>query len=551
MGNGSLGVAGRPGEWFSFEPKAALSYVEIRLLAETSDAAAFSSTIAPDIFDGHGDRVPTLVPPTLHSRRDGSMLRWNISAAGSAPFFVRATANAQHSVAVASPLPYRAELVATETSANWSAAQSLEIAAGEAVAVRLPFAFEFYGVAYERMWVSAAGLISFEEQHSGSFADAGSSHTAVLVCGAEFQLDKSEAAVTMMQADNELQVRWRGALFNSSELSDVSLSLYRDGSLWIEWTTLHLSRAGSLESGLAAWSLSDLPQNSSSLHDGAQVVISSDPSGTTGTLDFLGSKTAGVGHWQASARLIPIDVSRYFSPSAILRRYSENGSLASAPSPYSGALSSDIMGMGIAQLFAATLTGCQARCSEDVACQAVQFTPDESDYIGGFNCFLHDNQEDSHSQWQSWETYKKRPEFAQHASTLCDEHICAGQHRRQQNSSNITTTSHVFIAVSNEAGCTYEAARARCKAQGYTDLASIHSTDEMKMAEAVCGHLSYNSNRSVPCFIGLHTNKNEQWEWSDSSSTGWITEQWLDGSGSWGGLGQHGSNSTFGNGTPA
>ena len=67
-GNGSLGIAGKPGEWFSFEAPGGL--IELRLLAEgETDEATFSSSIAPDIFDGRGDLVPVLAPPTLQAKR--------------------------------------------------------------------------------------------------------------------------------------------------------------------------------------------------------------------------------------------------------------------------------------------------------------------------------------------------------------------------------------------------------------------------------------------------------------------------------------------------
>eukprot|EP01051_Picozoa_sp_SAG22_P033690 SAG22_NODE_14883_length_362_cov_1.163498_2_plen_77_part_01 len=72
-GNGSLGVAGRAGEWYSFVSAAANTVHEVRLLAEGDvDGAVFLSSIAPDILDGYGDRVPTSVPPTVYFRPGAS-----------------------------------------------------------------------------------------------------------------------------------------------------------------------------------------------------------------------------------------------------------------------------------------------------------------------------------------------------------------------------------------------------------------------------------------------------------------------------------------------
>ena len=302
-GNSSLGVAGRSGEWFSFRPTAANAFVEVRLLVEGQAEGLILSSIAPDIFDGHGDRVPTPVPPTLHSRRDGSMLRWNTSTAGTGPFFVRGVVTARHSVVVASPQPYQVVLEEVR-SPDWSAAAPLSVA-DAAVGVRLPFPFKFFGVEHGQIWVGASGYISFEEQRSGSFADVGSAHSAIIACGGQFELDG--AAVTMMQSETELQVRWRGSLFESTEVSDVSLSLYRDGSMSIGWAAIHLS-GGSLEFGLSAWLLSD-PERNMSLTEGAQISDESESGSTLAGAIMLSGPAA-------AAKVVPMDASRYKTLSA-------------------------------------------------------------------------------------------------------------------------------------------------------------------------------------------------------------------------------------------
>ena len=98
--NGSLGVAGRPGEWYSFLPGAASAYHEVRLLSEgalISDSRT-TFTIDTDIFDSNAERVTTPVSPTLHHRPDGIMLRWNVTAAAAAAgrFYLRASASVLH-----------------------------------------------------------------------------------------------------------------------------------------------------------------------------------------------------------------------------------------------------------------------------------------------------------------------------------------------------------------------------------------------------------------------------------------------------------------------
>eukprot|EP01051_Picozoa_sp_SAG22_P006919 SAG22_NODE_469_length_10143_cov_5.595181_1_plen_329_part_10 len=102
-----------------------------------------------------------------------------------------------------------------------------------------------------------------------------------------------------------------------------------------------------------------------------------------------------------------------------------------------------------------------------------------------------------------------------------------------------STRGGFFVAISDKTERTFEQAREYCVAQGYSDLASIHSADDMHAAADVCAHLSNSSNWSAPCFIGLHANGDSRWEWSDGSSTDWVAEQSVEGSGTWVGLHQH------------
>eukprot|EP01051_Picozoa_sp_SAG22_P001952 SAG22_NODE_82_length_21749_cov_10.719769_9_plen_1119_part_00 len=675
--NGSLGVAGRPGEWYSFAPDAANAVYEVRLLAESNvGGSAFSSSIVPDILDGYGDRVPTSVPPTVYFRPGASVLRWNTSNAGPGPFFVRATASARHSVAVAAPVPYRVDsmpyrvdsMVAGDQGTwNGSAAVRLSIDVGEAVRVSMPFAFTFYGVEYSQMWVSSSGYISFEEQDSGGFANVGSIYSAMVACGGEFKpSSEDDAAVTVEQSETELQIRWRGALFNSSELSDVSLLLRRNGSLSIEWAAVHLSSGGSLETGLAAWPLSDDLLQNSSLEISAQIIIESG-NGNTGSL-ALGADT--------SALILPMGSSRYFrfrtlasdrcdrylfsgdakEATGILRgvvsgavltadrfgapssAYSFNAAILSkitVPSPF---VSGD-SDFTIAMWLQPTIVGdaswhgfvgyCEGNCrvsrspsmfvnsnSADPPwspagqghalhwdtrttqhgdgtrhagivprwfaageyvhtvwaataglCNSfykngeLMAAPDAAPYIDLFDAYNIGSVADSQLAFDGVidevafynyamtatavsDVYGGGSDGLRSDGVYCDASICVG--KRQSGDATNTSGAGFFVAISVQAGpFMFNGGRTFCQAQGFTDLASIHSVDEMKMAEEVCGHLG-----NTTCFTGLHANES-RWEWSDGSSTGWITEQLVDGSGLWGGLGQQEPNSTFGDGTPA
>ena len=648
-GNSSLGVAGRPGEWFSFRPTVANAFLEVRLLAEGQAEGEISSSIAPDIFDGHGDRVPTLVAPTLYSRRDGSMLRWNTSTAGTGPFFVRVVVTARHSVVVASPQPY--EVVLKEVrSSDWSTAAPLSASHGAAVAVRLPFAFKFFGVEQQHIWVSKSGYISFEEQRRGTFADVGSIHSAVVACGGHFELARDGAAVTMMQSATELQVRWRGALFNSSELSDVVLSLNRDGSVSIGWAAVHLSSGGSSENGLVAW----LSLNATVVGNGSE----------TFETVLLGA--------DASAHTISIDATRYFATSATLRPYSVNTSADQQPAftvedtawTYVGCFRDneggrDMIGAGpdyrwlrtssvvhfiddvdgsasacesgrpvipdratnivtgkpTAQSSSAygstdgrravdgntdgnfqgngntalgscthTLSGVDPEwwqvdlgdtyavwdfqlyhrtdCCQDRLVGANIIVSRSTNYNTGITChtsiggiadrlevgscngavgnFITVSQQSNHphgdnavaicefiAQGVTSNYDVPRPEIH------CNADTCVGSRRRSN-----STSSGFFVAITDEAGRTFSQARAFCKAHGFTDLASVHSSDEMRMAEGVCEHLGNTINWSIPCFIGLSTSVSSRWEWSDGTPTDWEMLDQLEGFGSWVGIGR-------------
>jgi hypothetical protein len=300
----SLGVAGGAIEWFKFSPITGNRLYEVRLIAKAAaedDAGVSAATLASDIFDEYGERVLTSAPPELHARRNAVMLRWSTSEAGPGPFYVRATATARHSIAVAAPMPYELTVGDGQRSTGLgTTSEVLPIESGETAVVLLPFRFNYYGISYDRVWASTAGWVSFEQQSSGTFADVGIVHSAVVVCGASFE---AGATVTVAESDTELTIRWQGSMFSSeSERSDVSVTLQINNSLVIEWNEIDLPPQGSLASNLAIWLLSGSGR-SEPLGDITQI---SDKSGhgTAATVAL------GVG---ASVRVAPIGASRYFN----------------------------------------------------------------------------------------------------------------------------------------------------------------------------------------------------------------------------------------------
>ena len=119
--------------------------------------------------------------------------------------------------------------------------------------VDLAFSFPFYGVAYSQLFVSAtAGYVTFEEPRSSHGFGVVVPRSAVVVCYGVFDLDSDKAAVKMAQSDSEHIIRWHAPLFHSNRASDVSLVLWKNGSLRIRWDQVSLE-GGSLGNGLAKW----------------------------------------------------------------------------------------------------------------------------------------------------------------------------------------------------------------------------------------------------------------------------------------------------------
>ena len=289
---------------------------EVRLLLDgaTAEGAAFS--ISPDIFDGSGDRAPTSTPPTLHSRPDGAMLRWNTTS-GTGPFFVRAAASVRYSMAVAMPTGYTVEMLGPTAELDGSIGPirpirpiSMPVDNNNNLLdwqpVDLQFDFLFDGLSYSRVWVSGAGgFVSFE---APSAADAGGPlHSAVVACGGAFDVAHSGAAVTVMADPDQLQVRWNAPLFRSRRLSDVTLGLSSDGAVIVNWTKIEL-RGGSLQHGLVAW-LADM---------------SFAPNQTIA--DASGNRMHGTILTRPDGVAQPtwMDFTRYFSPAAEVVRYPPN-----------------------------------------------------------------------------------------------------------------------------------------------------------------------------------------------------------------------------------
>lgn len=249
-GNGSLAVAGRAGEWYSFE--AASSYHEFRLTAE-GDPAAQTFSISTDMFDGEGERV--FGSPTLIETSFGAMLGFNSSGRG--PFFIRAFSSGTHTVEiVAPPLAYTVEEMQAVPSP--ATEQATVISARAIMEVSLPFSFSFFGLTYDRAWLSSSGYLTFEEPPSAhSFARP---RTALVFCDGSFALEEAGAVVTQESLPGSdsanidgVRFRLRAHLFDAPRASDVSVTLRKNGSVEISWDELDLSNGGSLEYGLLSY----------------------------------------------------------------------------------------------------------------------------------------------------------------------------------------------------------------------------------------------------------------------------------------------------------
>ena len=243
--NQSLGVAGSSGSWFSFSSAEKNATYEIQL--RSTEASRF---VLLGIFDESAELVRG-EPPSVHSRIDGAMLRWN-SSQTEGRVFVHASnllpesIDVPFSVVVVVPPTYSWQ--ATGISNSGFGAADIDVQHNRAVSIDLPFGFEYYGISYSTIWVSSAGYIAFEPPVQGkAFAGADTVFTAILAAAGDFDTGRAGARVTATPATQAgVQVSWHAPLFASREMSDVSINLHPDSTITISWNRVDLTGGGSL-----------------------------------------------------------------------------------------------------------------------------------------------------------------------------------------------------------------------------------------------------------------------------------------------------------------
>ena len=250
--NQSLGMPGGVGSWFSFVPTVLNTYHEVQI--RSRHALDGDTFLIRGVFDADAAIIAGQLT-TLHRRKDGVMLRWNATQVGSEVFVhVSSTADgAVYTVAAVLPQEYSWRRVLAQAQQTDAPEAMLEIHPHSAVRVDLPFQYRFFGIEYDAVWVTASGVLQFEEPGVAGFAATGAAHSAILVAVGEFDLSRAGASVTTSQlSPTELRVSWHAPLFSSAVFSDVSVVLAKDGNVTIGWERLDLSGGGSLESGLAS-----------------------------------------------------------------------------------------------------------------------------------------------------------------------------------------------------------------------------------------------------------------------------------------------------------
>jgi hypothetical protein len=247
-GNQSLGAAGAPGAWYSFSAGAARGvYHEIQLRVE----GVSSHSISTDILDGNAELVHAAVPPTLHRRADGVMLRWNITRGGG-PYYVRVTSldleRPFSMVAVAPPVYLQTPADPKTWPRDATERTELSVSMRSAARLDLGFSFPFFGLTYDRVWVSSAGYITLERPpETEGFVGLDAVHSAVVVAAGEYNLARLGATLTVSRfGATELEVEWHAPLYGSSKFTDVALRLAADGSIGIRWGRIVLDGGGSL-----------------------------------------------------------------------------------------------------------------------------------------------------------------------------------------------------------------------------------------------------------------------------------------------------------------
>jgi hypothetical protein len=245
--NQSFGVAGTPVAWYSFSPVARGVYHEIQLRTEGMS----SHSISTNILDENAELVHPMVPPTMHRRVDGVMLRWNITRGGG-PYYMRVTSPDLESsflmVAVAPPVYSQAPADPKAWATGAHERTELSVSVGSAVLIDLGFSFPFFGLPYDRAWISSAGYVAFEgPPEIDGFAGLDGVHSVVVAAAGEYNLDHVGAILSVSRfGAAEVEVAWHAPLFDSVKFTDVALRLVIDGTVGVRWDRIVLDNIGSL-----------------------------------------------------------------------------------------------------------------------------------------------------------------------------------------------------------------------------------------------------------------------------------------------------------------
>jgi hypothetical protein len=243
-GNQSLGVAGAPGAWYSFSAAARHTYHEIQL---RTDGDCFHS-ISTDIMDSDAVLMHPVVSPSLHRRSNGVMLRWNITSGGG-PCYVRVTSpelDSLFSMVAVTPPEYRQAPISSKSWPNYGTERiELSVRVGYAASIDIGFNFPFFGLVYDRIWVSSAGYVAFEQPlETDVFVGMDVVHSAAVAAVGVYDLAHPGATLTVAHVGTtQLEVVWHAPLYDSMKFTDVGLRLGSDGTIVAQWKRIVLEAA--------------------------------------------------------------------------------------------------------------------------------------------------------------------------------------------------------------------------------------------------------------------------------------------------------------------
>ena len=155
--------------------------------------------------------------------------------------------DSRFSMVAVAPAVYRQIAVdGTLWSNNVTNYTELSVSMGSTVPIDLGFNFPFFGLAYDRVWVSSAGYVAFEQPAiiTGGFVGLDAMHSAVAAAAGEYDLAHPGATLTVAHVKPlQLEVVWHAPLFGSSKFTDVALRLGLDGTVSFRWERIVLDAA--------------------------------------------------------------------------------------------------------------------------------------------------------------------------------------------------------------------------------------------------------------------------------------------------------------------